>query len=1148
MGRTKTAVVSKPKLKTAARISKLVSIPPKPYPSTNVEHDDITELEDYLPGASTVEIVERFSAGLRGGKNGRMISITGPYGSGKSTMAIFLKGLVAARKSVEYKKSFKILKRHSASAATGLAYARRKAETHDKGVIRCLVTARREPISATITRALHRGAEERFKRYTKKFEEADLLQHAFSGIKKGRIPEPADITRIVAGVCKVAPVLIMIDEFGKNIDHFTADDAKEGDLFLLQELAEMSRRGKGVQLSIVTLQHMAFEEYAVGTSAAHKKEWAKIQGRFEDIYFANSADQTRQLVSKTIQREGGDREKRKVRMWADYEADAMKTLGIDTGFDVDLIASCYPLSPLVLEVLPELCSRYGQHERTLLSFLSDHGKGTVSTFIAESTYKADKLPSISLDMLYDYFVAGTSMIHSSSATISRLMEIETIIRDSYGLDDAETRVLKTIGVLNLVGQSGYLRASRGLLDHVMGGDARLAIKSLEKKSIIVYRRYADEYRIWHGTDIDIAAKLDAHRKRYRDAQLATMLEESIDLVDAIAAKHGRMTGAMRIFKKRFVAGGAEKDGIYDGIIVYDPDGTGRDILKQEGGRPVITVTAGDTTDLRREAIEVTALRDMLDNDEDVGGDRVARKELVERLADARVRLEREFGKAFGRSARWSYYVGNKQVAGRGDPTSQLSKICDKVYNKAPHIHNEMINKNFPSSQGMSAKRRVLEAMFSNSNKLRFGLVGNGPDRAVYKAVIQENGIHVGENLEWRMQDPTGGARPVWDAILDILKDSKGRIPLSEIYQKCKMPPYGIKDGVIDILVNAVLFVHKDSIAVYEHGTYVPRVTIEVVERMMKNIEFFEAKYFKPTPSRRRLLDEVASSLGAESRGSVIGIVSHLVQRLRPLPRYTKYTKNISESAQAVRKAVLEDTEPDTMLFKSLPEAVGMKAIGPKIKDAEIRRFSRGLSEAVKELQDEMPRTLEEIKAQLLRGTVMRSRRDLSKAATALEPTVSDRSMKVFLTALGTDALEKDMDWMNYVVMSIAETTPDEWTDNQRATFGNLLDDMAARFRNLAALRFAKVSKSFKQLAFQVTVTRSDGTERRSLVLSDPKKIKKLKMAAAGVMRELKKHGLSKRDIDSLIAILGEEAGLVPQFTQTNKARDHASGRMGGSKT
>ena len=34
----------------------------------------------------------------------------------------------------------------------------------------------------------------------------------------------------------------------------------------------------------------------------------------------------------------------------------------------ETVASCYPLHPLSALVLPELCSRYGQHERTLFSF------------------------------------------------------------------------------------------------------------------------------------------------------------------------------------------------------------------------------------------------------------------------------------------------------------------------------------------------------------------------------------------------------------------------------------------------------------------------------------------------------------------------------------------------------------------------------------------------------------------------------------------------------------------------------------------------------------------------------------------------------------------------------------------------------------
>ena len=77
-----------------------------------------------------------------------------------------------------------------------------------------------------------------------------------------------------------------------------------------------------------------------------------------------------------------------------------------------------------------------------------------------------------MDMLYDYFISGAGTVHGNSSSITRLREIETIIRDnSRELDKTETKVLKTVGILNLIGRSGPLRASRRLVEHVVGEGA-----------------------------------------------------------------------------------------------------------------------------------------------------------------------------------------------------------------------------------------------------------------------------------------------------------------------------------------------------------------------------------------------------------------------------------------------------------------------------------------------------------------------------------------------------------------------------------------------------------------------------------------------------------------------------------------------------
>ena len=108
---------------------------------------------------------------------------------------------------------------------------------------------------------------------------------------------------------EIGPVLLVIDEFGKNLEAF-AERPGDGDLFLLQELAEWTRRGSGSRLALVTLQHMAFGDYADGASAMQRREWVKVQGRFEDIPFVDTSGQTISLVAASFEEMGNSQSAR----------------------------------------------------------------------------------------------------------------------------------------------------------------------------------------------------------------------------------------------------------------------------------------------------------------------------------------------------------------------------------------------------------------------------------------------------------------------------------------------------------------------------------------------------------------------------------------------------------------------------------------------------------------------------------------------------------------------------------------------------------------------------------------------------------------------------------------------------------------------
>lgn len=1101
------------KTKPRIPLSKAVTILPKSYPSTNIEYDTINLLGNYIPSASTLEITDRLSAGLGGSKHGRMLSVTGPYGSGKSTMAIFLKGLLAPKNSVEWRTSRDILKKYPRQHIEQITLARIRSGTHEKGMIRCIVMARMEPLTATIMRGLHAGILEYFDNNLPNIKIKKLCRDINQNMWK---PRPEETIRLIESAARLSPLFIMIDEFGKTIEYFAGDESQQADLFLLQELAEKSGKDRGLSLHIVTLQHMAFEEYAIGSSDAQKKEWSKIQGRFEDIPFANSPEQTRQLISNTIQISKDSAYRRHVVRWAKKESKSMQDMGLQTCSTFNLVASCYPLSPIALEIIPELCSRYGQRERTLLSFISDTKKHTVATFIDENHWDPKMPPMIGLDMLYDFFISSTNMIHSSSQNISRLMEIETIIRDAHGLVEVEKKTLKAIGILNLIGRSGHLRASRRIIDYIIGGNTGKILKVLEEKSMITYRPHADEYRIWHGTDVDIASKLEAYRSRYKSAALFGLLKRVITLEPVVAARHSITTGTMRLFERRFALTSSDViNENFDGVILY-----ANDSKPPMHEKPIITVVAGDTTDLKFAAVEVAAIRDILDSEEDIVKDWVARREFEERLADAEVVLDREFTRAYGRTAKWSHTNNEKTIVLEGTPSSITSQICDNVYCKSPTIRNETINRTHLSAQGSAAKKALLEAMILHEDMSRFGIEGHGPDRAIYEAIFFENGLHKSNSsFGWKLNRPGSNMKYVWRTMLNTIRKSSKRVVLTDIYKAAKMPPYGVRNGPMQLIFLAMFLVYKKNMALYEHGTFVPRLRPEIAERMTKNPEHFEVKYFRNSSANKAILSNVADQLKIEN-GSMLDVISHLVRTISALPPYVKSTKMLDKKISNVRDCIMTATEPDTLLFVSLPQALGFDT---KMSHYQSKKFAKMLAKSTNTLQKKFTEMFEEISQKLFDATGTRERQELSRAAKAMQPHAADQKMKVFLGALSADVLEKDEDWINYIAMSLTDIPPTDWKDDQRTMFENNLREFSSKFKRMTALHFSDLSDSFEKDACQVTVTMTDGREYHNIVSLKPKKRETWSKLLQKMKDEMLIEGFDVHEVSVLDALLGKKS-------------------------
>ena len=1120
--------------------------------SANLERDaDRSEpFDGYIVTARALDAVERITSTAATAASGGAWSLTGPYGSGKSSLALLLDaalGPATATREI----TWKLIDEASPVAGNLVRQAHQRHQTQETGFHRGLVTANREPLNHTVLRALHGTVLRAYGEIpsTSRFRAAGTLKGALedTGTTDPRRtgPSAAAMVEIARCLAEERPLLLIIDEFGKNLEAIR--EGKEADPYLLQQLAETGQ-GSGLPIFMLTLQHLSFEDYLVGIDSQRRREWAKVQGRFEDITYVESARQSRALIG-TVFEVCDDKLRSQIDRWAQPYARKMQSLGLADLADPEVVASCYPLHPLVAMVLPELCSRYGQHERTLFSFLTSPDPTSAASFLTTNKLPSrGPLPALGLETVYDYFVANGTLAAMSFGRSGRWTEIATRLRDIHGLSKRQMKLAKAIALLNLVSTTGTIRASSQVLT-LADTDVGDTLSDLEAAGVVTYRNFADEYRVWQGTDVDIRRLLDAARQRIGRQSLIEILSHVDQPLPVVAARHSAKYDILRIFARRYTDGNECVEPLdafspYDGqaFLVVGSDRRVPTLARSTvAAKPTVAAIPNDVTELGKAAREVAAVTSVL-QEPAVQADWVARRELAERLAETRIVLEHAISATFSGSAcRWVLLdvSGERDlVAGRG--SSALSAATDLAYPSTPVVRNEMLNRTDPTSQGSKARRLLLEAMIEHGSVSGLGLDGYGPEVAMYRAFLERTGLHgydVRNEITVFRKPTDDSLQPAWEIVKDEFRRAKTRrINLNDIYAALLSPPIGMKAVVIPVFVTAALLAFSDEIAIYEHGTFKPLLTPDLSERMVRNPGHFEIKHFANTiGARRQVIRALAERLGVQPRfrkhrvANVLSIISHLVSIVKRLDNYTLRTHKLSSETLEVRNVLVTSVEPDEMLFNDLPKTLGFRPIPA---DARIYRKARDYAENVRAVIDELigcyDRLLTEIFHILLETSAENSRKALMGQAAALENEVLNPTVRSFVLALANDGVDTDADWIKTIATVLTKKAPAEWTDEDLLRFQYELPRQVSAFQRLVALHAehrADGGGSFN--ALRVTITRSDGNEHVCLVGIDQMQRHHVEQTFDNTLEELTKIvGSPYRAHKALLALLGER--LLPE--------------------
>jgi hypothetical protein len=944
---------------------------------------------------------------------------------------------------------------------------------------------------------------------------------------------------------KARGLLLVIDELGKFLEHAAQGRGAE-DLFVLQELAEVSARSKEPTLLLVTVLHQAFGNYASALRPSDRQEWEKIQGRFEDFAFQEPADQVLQLIANAIQHTSVPQVK-ELRRMAKRRAERAFELGLAPhGLNrkqfIEALEACAPLHPLVVLCLARLCRKFGQNQRSLFSFLTSRERNGLGTFL-ERPVGSGGTECFRLAELHDYVAEAFGSALSVGEAAGRWAEGQAALDRGRNLPPAALRLLKTVALLSAVGTDGELKASLPIL-HFAESDAQQvskhALEPLFAESIAVERKHSATVALWEGSDVDIDQRIrEAAASIPVSGNLAERANEHWTPRALVAKRHSYEKGTLRYFKAAFVdvtnlRSVLESPTDADGVVLFalPADTAERDELIAlactsdiRERLDVIVAIPEDSSPLVEAIRELELLRWTQSHTPELQSDAVARRELRARITVAESRVSGEARRLFSpddqpRShTKWFHHGLEHPVPSARALAEFLSGVCDAVYPHTPVLKNELVNRRTLSSAAAAARRTLIEAMINRQEEPRLGFDGTPPEVSMYASVLEETGIHQSHDGHWEFGPPQSDPAlvAVWGRINKYLDDCElERRPVTDLFTALQTPPYGIKMGVIPILFCAAVLEHDTEVALYEEGGFLPEITVDAFERLLRSPERFSVRRYRIEGVRREVFRELAQILGStpDPRFNLVSIVRPLYRFWNKLPAYSQKTNAVSTTAVAVRDALTAAKEPDRLLFDMLPRACGIDPIPPgDAAPGQLQEFIQALRRALVELQRAYDDLLADVRGLVFKAFAVsdESRQEFQTRAAALLPHCIEGRLKAFVHQLQETGLG-DAASIEAIGSQLVGKPPKAWTDVDRARFEVVLAELTRAFRHLETLVFEELKRSRAgskpTQIFRIGVSDRHSREYESVVSVEAKDEVRLAEAVISLTETVQRMGIS----------------------------------------
>lgn len=746
-----------------------------------------------------------------------------------------------------------------------------------------------------------------------------------------------------------AGIYIVFDEFSKFIESLDGTNAGYT-MKILQDMCELAADSSNAQIYLTMVAHKSIKEYGKYLSQEIINAFTGIEGRILEKYFVTSSKNNYELIRNAIVKK---EDKLKlipgIKMYIGeealinyYQLPAFRTNFSKADFEAIILRGCYPLNPIAAYLLLNISEKVAQNERTLFTFISNDEPNSLARFVSEHEAKSGWV--IGADLIYDYF----SWLFKKD--VSNELVHNLWLGAEYALSKCDTKeekkLIKTLALILIVNKPEEILANEKFLSMAASLiDGNATIISLYNKQLIYKKSSLGAFVFKTRAGSELKAEIKKKREiKGNNCNYAKVIQLITGRYFVVPRRYNTEKMMTRYFRHEYMNVDSffsiknadaffDRNDAADGKVVtlfslgkISEEEIKNHFIELNCKKLIIVVPKkiiGEVNALR----DYEILQEIRSNQDFIQGNEVLQREIPLLEEDLVKVVEDELDAIYSSDETKVFYWTDGKV--KSDSQNQkenaVNKCCEELYLKTPIINNEIINRvHISTAQTKKARLNIIEAILQKNDTEEF-YSGTNQEATIFRSVFCRTGITKNEP-----DSNIGEIISLLNEFVDLCSDNKNSF--TEIINKLTNAPYGMRLGVIPLLLARVLSDRGEDLVAYFSNMEVP-ITPEIIVNMCEKPNEYSLFVSKKDYDKELYINNLNELFSvndgrALTENRIKNIVLCMQRWFRALPQIARNNAGISEYGDndnlkmqmRVLKKMLQKVEvnPYEILFVNIP--------------------------------------------------------------------------------------------------------------------------------------------------------------------------------------------------------------------------------------